>query len=73
VGQDPTGAEVVIAVPGLAAQVVLQEVSEVPAAVAPQEVSGAVVVVDVLPAVVPVEDAQVADVVTKLKSPYNKH
>ena len=73
VGQDPTGAEVVIAVPGLAAQVVLQEVSEVPAAVAPQEVSGAVVVVDVLPAVVPAEDAQVADVVTKLKSPYNKH
>jgi hypothetical protein len=31
------------------------------------------VVVDVLPAVVPVEGAQVADVVTKLKSPYNKH
>lgn len=73
VGPDPTGAEAVIAVPGLAAQVALQEVSGVPAAVAPLEVSGAVAVVDVLPGVAPAEDAQVADVVINLNSPYNKH
>ena len=73
VGQDPTGARAATGVQGLEAQVVLQEASGVLAAVAPQEVSEAVVVVDVLPAVVPVEGAQVADVVTKLKSPYNKH
>ena len=72
-GQDITGAEAATAVPGPEVRVVLQEVSVVLAAVVPQEVSEAVVVVDVLPAVVPVEGAQVADVVTKLKSPYNKH